>query len=71
MRKRRHWIRGVIGGLLLGLGLALASIIYGINVFGPVTPWILLLIGLLIGIVLVLVPAPWRRREPPPARTAT
>lgn len=69
MRKRRHWFRGIIGGLLLGLGLALASIVYGLNMFGAVTPWVMLLIGLVIGLVFVFLPAPWRRRRPPAATT--
>ena len=66
MRKNRHWLRGIIGGVLLGLGLGLASIIYGITLFGPPTPWVMALIGLVLGILLVFVPAPWGRRRPPP-----
>jgi len=69
MRKRRHWFRGIIGGLLLGLGLGVASIVYAFNALGPLTPWILVLVGLVIGILLVLVPRPWGRKRPP-ARTA-
>ena len=70
MRKRRHWLRGIIGGLLLGLGLALASIVYAFNALGPLTPWAMVLIGLVIGILFVFLPAPWRRKRPP-ATTAT
>lgn len=66
MRKRRHWIRGIVGGLLLGLGLGIGSIVYAFNALGPATPWILVLVGLVVGILLVFVPAPWGRR--PPAR---
>jgi len=69
MRKRRHWLRGIIGGLLLGLGLGVASIVYAFNAFGPVTPWIMVLIGLVIGILFVFLPRPWGRKRPP-ARTA-
>jgi len=70
MRKRRHWLRGIIGGILLGIGLALASIIYGFYALGPPTPWIMAVVGLVIGILLVFVPAPWGRRRPPPAARA-
>lgn len=65
MRKRRHWIRGIFGGLLLGLGLAVGSIVYGFVAFGPPTPWIMLIIGVLIGVALIFVPRPWGRRRPP------
>jgi drug/metabolite transporter (DMT)-like permease len=67
MRKRRHWIRGIFGGLLFGLGLGLASIVYAFNFAGPLTPWVMVLIGLAIGILLVFVPRPWGRKPPPKA----
>lgn len=70
MRKRRHVLRGIIGGILFGLGLGLASIVYGFTYFGPPTPWVMVLIGLIIGILLMFVPAPWGRRRPPPERRA-
>lgn len=69
MRKRRHWIRGIFGGLLLGVGLAIASIVYALPVFGPPTPWILIAIGVVIGLLLVFVPRPWGRRPSPVMRT--
>lgn len=67
MRKRRHWARGIIGGLLFGLGLGLGSIIYSFTALGPPTPWILVVLGVVIGILLVFVPRPWGRRRPPEA----
>lgn len=53
----RHWIRGIIGGLLVGIGLALATIIYGLNGIGAMTPWAAILVGLAIGIILALMPS--------------
>ena len=65
MRKRRHWLRGILGGLLLGIGLGIGSIVYALSVFGPPTPWIMILVGLVIGILLIFVPRPWGRKPPP------
>ncbi len=65
MSKRRHWFRGILGGLLLGFGLAIGSIVYAFNALGPLTPWILVVAGILIGILLIFVPAPWGRRRRP------
>ena len=64
MRKKRHWFRGILGGLILGLGLGLASIVYSFNALGPLTPWILVLVGLVLGILLIFVPRPWGRKPP-------
>jgi hypothetical protein len=71
VRKRRHWLRGIVGGLLFGLGIGIMSIVLAFNAFGPLTPWLLLLAGIVLGIVLVFVPSPWRRPQPPPERTIT
>ena len=54
MRKRRHPIRGAVSGLLLGLGAALVTIIYGINVLGPLTPWLVVLAGVVVGLLVAL-----------------
>lgn len=64
-RKKRHPIMGIFFGLLLGVGLALMAIIYGIYFAGPMTPWILLVMGVVIGLVMVFVPRPWGRKGPP------
>ncbi len=66
-RRRRHPWRGIIFGLILGLGLGLMSIIYGINTLGDLTPWVGVLVGLVLGILLIFVPRPWGRRSAPPA----
>lgn len=72
MRKRRHWFRGIFGGLLFGLGLGLASVVYSFTALGPPTPWILVVLGIALGILLVFVPRPWgRRRRPEVATTRT
>lgn len=73
MRKRRHWLRGIVGGILFGVGLAILSIVLGFNALGAATPWALLVLGMILGIVLVFVPSPGamrRRRSGPPAATA-
>ena len=67
MRKQRHWIRGIFGGLLLGLALGLGSIVYSFGALGPLTPFILIGVGLIIGVLLIFVPRPWGRRSPPTA----
>jgi hypothetical protein len=63
--KKRHPFRGLFFGLLLGLGLGLMAIIYGFYALGPLTPWILVILGIVLGLVLVFVPRPWGRRGPP------
>lgn len=68
-RKVRHPWRGIISGLILGVGLGLMSIAYGINTLGDLTPWVGLLVGLVIGIALVFVPRPWGRQAAPPETT--
>lgn len=65
MRKRRHWIRGILGGLVLGIGLGIGSIVYSFNAFGPPTPWVMVGIGLVLGILLIFVPRPWGRKPRP------
>jgi hypothetical protein len=71
MRKSRHWLRGIVGGLLLGLGLGIGSIVYSFNAFGPTTPLVLIPVGLVIGLLFVFIPsrkAMRARRAGPPVR---
>ena len=49
----------------LGLGLGLMAIIYGLYFIGPLTPWILVILGVVIGLVMAFVPRPWGRSRPP------
>jgi peptidoglycan/LPS O-acetylase OafA/YrhL len=66
-RRVRHPWRGIVSGLIFGLGLGIMSIVYGINTLGDLTPWAALLIGLILGILLMFVPRPWGRSSAPPA----
>jgi hypothetical protein len=64
-RKKRHPIMGLFFGLLLGLGLGLMAIIYGIYFVGPLTPWLLVILGVVIGLGMSYVPKLWGRKPPP------
>jgi peptidoglycan/LPS O-acetylase OafA/YrhL len=66
-RRVRHPWRGVIFGLILGIGLGIMSIVYGINALGDLTPWVALVIGVVLGVLLVFLPRPWGRSSAPPA----
>lgn len=68
-RKRRHPFMGLFFGLLLGIGLGLMAIVYGLYFLGSFTPWILVVIGIVIGLGMSFVPRPWGRRSPPPMAT--
>jgi hypothetical protein len=70
VRKHRHPIRGILGGLIFGLGLAVGTIVYSINTAGPMTPWIALGIGLLLGILLIYMPSIRKGRRQPPTTYA-
>jgi hypothetical protein len=64
-RKKRHPIMGLFFGLLLGVGLALMAMIYGWYFVGSMTPWLLLVLGIVIGLVMSFVPRPWGRSAKP------
>ena len=69
-RKRRHPWRGLFAGLILGLGLAIMAILYGWYWLGPLTPWLLLIAAVVLGVLISFAPRPWgRRSEAPPMRT--
>ncbi len=67
-RKKRHPIRGLISGLIFGLGLGLMAIVYNFYALGDFTPWILVIVGVVLGFALSFVPRPWGRK---PAPTST
>lgn len=71
MVKKRHPIRGIFFGLLLGFGLGIMAVIYGWYWIGWLTPWILVVVGILIGLFMAFVPRPWGRKPPPPMATPT
>jgi hypothetical protein len=68
-RKRRHPFRGLFFGLLLGLGVGLLAIVYGWYFLGNLTPWILVALFTILGLLVAFVPRPWGRRQPPPTAT--
>lgn len=55
VRPKRHLIRGLLSGLLLGLGLALLVIVYGKAPFGVATPYVIVICGVMAGLVNALV----------------
>lgn len=61
-KPKRHPFRGLLGGLFLGLGLALMVLVYGKAPFGTVTPFVCLLCGIAAGLVFGLF-GPTRRRR--------
>jgi len=69
--KKRHLIRGIFFGLLFGLGLGMMAIIYGWYWIGQYTPWILVIVGVVLGILLAFVPRPWGKKPPPEGAATT
>jgi hypothetical protein len=66
-KKHRHPWRGLLFGLLFGLGLGLMAIVYGWYFLGNYTPWILVAVGVVLGLLVSFVPRPWGRSSAPPA----
>ena len=58
-------IMGLFFGLLLGLGLGLMAVMYGLYFAGSMTPWLLVILGIVIGLVMSFVPRPWGRSPRP------
>jgi hypothetical protein len=76
--RRHHPVRGFVGGLLIGLGVALLLFLYGKIAFGTLTPYVIILAGVLLGLVWTYL-APARNRgggdgndvAPPPPPVAS
>jgi hypothetical protein len=51
MNVKHHPIRGALGGLLMGVGIALLLIVYGSAPFGVATLWIPPLVLLILGVI--------------------
>jgi uncharacterized membrane protein len=51
VRRRSHPFIGLIGGLLLGLGVALLLISYSLAPLGVATPWVTIAIFLVLGLL--------------------
>ena len=51
-----HFARGLLTGVLLGVGLAVLAIVFGIMPLGSMTPWVALAAGPILGAVVGLLP---------------
>jgi len=51
-----HFGRGLLTGLLLGVGAAVLAIVFGIMPLGAITPWVALAAGPILGAVVGLLP---------------
>jgi hypothetical protein len=51
VRRRSHPFIGLIGGLLLGLGVALLLISYSVAPLGVATPWVTIALFLILGLL--------------------
>jgi len=60
--RKRHPIRGFFGGLFVGAGIALLLFLYGKIAFGTLTPYLIILAGVALGVAWAYV-APVRRRR--------
>ena len=65
---RRHPVRGALGGLLIGIGLALLVVMLGLAPLGELTVVVIVVAFVAIGLVLSWVLPP-RDAGPPPATT--
>jgi hypothetical protein len=69
--KKRHPWRGLFFGLLLGVGLGLMAIIYGWYWVGQYTPWLLVVVGIVFGLLVSFVPRPGGDKAPPTSAPTT
>jgi len=54
MRVKRHPIRGILSGLLLGLGMALLVMVFGKAPFATLTPYVCIAAGIVAGLAMGL-----------------
>lgn len=62
MTVRRHPIRGLIGGLVLGIGIALILMLTSLPVFGEATVIVAIVAGGLLGLLVAMA---WPARSSP------
>jgi hypothetical protein len=59
---QRHPFRGLLSGVLLGIGLALLVLVYGKAPFSTATPYVCLVAGVIAGLAFGLAGPPRRHR---------
>ena len=61
-----HPIRGLFGGLFLGIGVAMLLVVFAVIALGTLTPYIIIVIGVVIGLLIgsFVDRAPWRGGSP-------
>lgn len=61
-----HPIRGLFGGLFLGIGVALLLVVFAVIALGTLTPYIIIVVGVVLGIVagMFIDRAPWKGGSP-------
>ncbi len=68
--KKRHPWRGLFFGFIFGVGLFMMAILMGWYWVGQYTPWILLVLGVVLGLLMSYLPRPWGKKQPPDAAPA-
>lgn len=69
---KRHPIRGLVYGIVFGLGLALVAVGQGLAALGTWPPFLLLLIGIVVGVVWSMFgPAKGPKASPTPTDPST
>ena len=68
---KRHPIRGALFGLLLGIGTAALLIMYAVIALGTLTPIVVIVLGVVVGVLWGMFGPAKGSREPPPSRLRT
>jgi len=61
-RAKRHPVRGILAGLLTGIGAALLLVVFSVIALGTLTPYLCMVAGAVAGLLWALV-GPTRRRR--------